>query len=411
MLKWTALICRLWDLELKLISGVKLEPNICNREIMMTEKILLVDDEPNVLQSMQRQLRKRFKVVVAESGDEALSILKDKGPFAVIVSDMRMPGMDGVQFLSKAKDSFPDTVRIMLTGNADQETASEAVNAGQIFRFLTKPCSTAVLVTSLALAVRQHKLITVEKELLNDTLKGSITVMAELLSLANATAFSGSYRIKPLVKHIVDDLQLTNPWRYEVAGMMSQLGCITLPSDILHKLQAGISLSEEEQQMYDKHPQVGSRLIQKIPRLEKVAAMIENQLHSTASCEEMDALEEDVCIGAEILKASIEYDMLRQQDIGHLQAIRGMRRKEGEYNLTILASMRNYKPDNVQVIIRNISFMDVVPGMVAVENVFAKNGTMLIPKGQEITWNVIQSLMNFEKQIGIVEPIRVQMTV
>ena len=121
----------------------------------MTDKILLVDDEPSILQSMQRQLRKRFKIVVAESGDEALAALKSKGPFAVIVSDMRMPGMDGVQLLSKVKDIFPDTVRIMLTGNADQETASEAVNAGQTFRFLTKPCSTAVLATSLALAVRQ----------------------------------------------------------------------------------------------------------------------------------------------------------------------------------------------------------------------------------------------------------------
>ena len=141
----------------------------------MTEKILLVDDEPNVLQSMQRQLRKRFKIVVAESGFEALAALKNKGPFAVIVSDMRMPGMDGVQLLSEAKDIFPDTVRTMLTGNADQETASEAVNTGQIFCFLTQPCSTAVLATSFGLAVRQHTLLIAEKELLNDTVKGSVT--------------------------------------------------------------------------------------------------------------------------------------------------------------------------------------------------------------------------------------------
>lgn len=374
----------------------------------MSDKILLVDDEPSILQAMQRQLRKRFKVVVAESGDEALSALKSKGPFAVIVSDMRMPGMDGVQLLSKAKDVYPDTVRMMLTGNADQETATEAVNGGQIFRFLTKPCSTAMLATSLALAVRQHKLITAEKELLSETVKGSITVMAELLSLANATAFSSGYRIKPMVKQIAKDLKLAGLWQYEVAALMSQIGCITLPGDVLHKLHAGISLTAEELEMYENHPKVGSKLIRKIPRLEKVASMIEYQLMSAHSCEDIDALDEDICLGAEILNATIEYDLLRQQDISHLQAIYDMRRKSGKYNATILALIEKYKPKNVRATVRNISFNEVVPGMVAVEDVFAKNGTMLIPRGQEISWPVIQSLMNFEKQIGIVEPIRVQ---
>ena len=88
----------------------------------MSEKILFVDDEPNVLQSIQRQLRKRFDMVTAEGGEEALRILKEQGPFAVIVSDMRMPGMNGVELLAQAKDLHPDTVRLMLTGNADQET-------------------------------------------------------------------------------------------------------------------------------------------------------------------------------------------------------------------------------------------------------------------------------------------------
>ncbi len=374
----------------------------------MTDKILLVDDELNILQSMQRQLRKRFKIVIAESGDEALHALKVKGPFAVIVSDMRMPGMDGVQLLSRVKDSYPDTVRIMLTGNADQETASEAVNAGQIFRFLTKPCSTAVLATSLALGVRQYNLLTAEKELLSKTVKGSITVMAELLSLANATAFSSGYRIKPMVENIAKELQLPGLWQYEVAALMSQIGCITLPGDVLHKLHAGIELSDDEQQMYENHPNVGSKLIAKIPRLEKVAAMIENQLRSYDSCEESDFLEDVVVIGSEILKASIDYDLLRQQDVEHNPAIRGMRKAKGEYNPAILDLIEKYKPKNVHASVKNISFKDVIPGMIAAEDVFAKNGAMLIPKGQEITWPVIQSLMNFEKQIGIVEPIRVR---
>ncbi|AGF77862.1 CheY-like receiver and HD-GYP domain-containing response regulator [Desulfocapsa sulfexigens DSM 10523] len=374
---------------------------------MMTEKILLVDDELNILQSMQRQLRKRFEIMIAESGDEALATLQNKGPFAVIVSDMRMPGMDGIQLLTRVKDSYPDTVRIMLTGNADQETASEAVNAGQIFRFLTKPCSTAVLATSLALAVRQYNLLTAEKELLNKTVKGSITVMAELLSLANATAFSSGYRIKPMVTEIAKELQLPSPWQYEVAALMSQIGCITLPSDVLHKLQAGFPLTAEERHMYENHPKVGSKLIRKIPRLEKVAEMIANQLHSFEHNEE-ESLDEEIVIGAEILRATIDYDLLRQQDIAHHQAIGKMRKQEEKYNPEVLAILGKHEPEDVHTAIRNLCFKDVIPGMIAVEDVFAKNGAMLISKGQTITWPVIQSLTNFEKQIGIVEPIRVR---
>ncbi len=287
----------------------------------------------------------------------------------MIVSDMRMPGMDGVQLLTRVKDNYPDTVRIILTGNADQETATDAVNIGQIFRFLTKPCSTAVLATSLALAVRQYKLITAEKELLNKTVKGSITVMAELLSLANATAFSSGYRIKPLVKAIVKDLQLLHPWQYEVAALMSQIGCITLPGDVLHKLHAGIILSDDEQQMYENHPAVGSKLIRKIPRMEKVAAMIEYQLRSFDSSAGEDSLDEDVLLGAEILKVTIEYDLLRQQDIGHVHALKHMRKQKGTYNPDVLTILEKHKPKDVHTTIKNLSFKDVIPGMIAVYGV------------------------------------------
>lgn len=373
----------------------------------MSEKILLVDDELKILQSMRRQLRKRFEIVIAENGAEALTVLKSKGPFAVIVSDMRMPGMDGVQLLSRVKESHPNVVRMMLTGDADQTTASEAVNAGRIFRFLNKPCSITSLETSLALAVRHHKLLTAEKELLNKTVKGSITVMAELLSLANPTAFSSGYRIKPIVKQIATGLQLPGLWQYEVAALMSQIGCITLPGDILHKLHAGMSLSEEEQQMYENHPKVGSELIRKIPRLEKIAAMVGNQQRSFDCCDEEGSQAEEVRMGGEILMATIEYDLLRQQDIDHFKAILQMRKKDGTYNPAVLDLMEKYKPKNIHATIQNLGFKDVVPGMIVAEDVFAKNGAMLIPKGQEITWPFIQSLTNFEKQIGIVVPIRV----
>src|SRR5437870_13752231 len=119
----------------------------------MSEKILFVDDDANILAALQRQLRKQFSIHTSTDASRALESFETSGPYAVIVSDMRMPGMDGVQFLSKVRQRAPDSVRIMLTGNADQQTAVDAVNEGAIFRFLTKPCSTEVLACVLSAGI------------------------------------------------------------------------------------------------------------------------------------------------------------------------------------------------------------------------------------------------------------------
>jgi len=106
---------------------------------MMNEKILFVDDDLNILHSFKRNLRKHFNIATASGGEEGLEKLTQDGPFAVVVSDMRMPGMNGTQFLSQVREKYPNIVRILLTGQADMKDAIEVVNQGQIHQFLTKP--------------------------------------------------------------------------------------------------------------------------------------------------------------------------------------------------------------------------------------------------------------------------------
>ncbi len=371
------------------------------------DKILLVDDEPNVLESIQRQLRNRFAISTAQSGEEALEVLKSDGPFTLIVSDMRMPGMDGVQLLSRVKDMYPDTVRIMLTGNADQETAVAAANTGQIFRFLNKPCSTATLATALALGVRQYKLLSAEKELLNDTLKGSMKVLSELLSQSNATVFGAGSRIKDLVARLCEKLQLVNSWEYEIAALMSQVGCVTLPSEILHKLYAGVELTPDEQRMYDRHPEVGRELFTHIPRMEIVAAMIGMQLRRMDEYENETATtdNEEACRGAQMLKVAIDYDLLSYQGLNQSDILRRMKRMPGVYNPEILETMECMRIKTIQGRVVNLKVKDIQTGMVAEEDVFANNGVLIIPRGQVVTWPILQGLDNFSKQVGIQEPI------
>lgn len=152
----------------------------------MNQKILFVDDEINVLHGYRRNLRSLFDVHIANSGSEALKIISENGDFAVIISDYRMPEMDGIELLHKVKEISPDTIRIILTGFADMQIAIEAINEGNIFRFLTKPLPTEKLINSINDALEQYRLITTEKELtrkLQDayqTIKKDLETAAEL---------------------------------------------------------------------------------------------------------------------------------------------------------------------------------------------------------------------------------------
>jgi serine phosphatase RsbU (regulator of sigma subunit) len=130
----------------------------------LTDKILFVDDDANLLASFRRQLRKQFQIETAIGGSEGLDLVEQNGPYSVIVSDFRMPHMDGIEFLTRVREIEPDTVRIMLTGNADMQAAIQAVNEGNIFRFLTKPCSADVLGESLNTGIEQYQQVTRERE-------------------------------------------------------------------------------------------------------------------------------------------------------------------------------------------------------------------------------------------------------
>lgn len=180
----------------------------------MTElrKILVVDDAKNILSSMKRQFRKQYEIHTAEEGKEALSILDSRGPFCVVISDMQMPGMNGAELLTQIKKKSPDTIRMLLTGQADLDAAISAVNDGQIYRFLTKPCPMTTLSESLEDCVRLHDAQRNERELLERTLKGSISLLVELMNLISPTDFCQANRVKHTVKFLSQKLALSNRW-------------------------------------------------------------------------------------------------------------------------------------------------------------------------------------------------------
>ena len=375
----------------------------------MNRRILLVDDEPRVLRAMERQLNGRFEIQTAPGPREGLDSLARAGPFGAVVSDFRMPVMSGIQFLAEVKREHADTVRVMLTGQADLSTAIAAVNQGNIFRFLTKPCPSEVLACVLEAALEQHRLITAERELLEKTLSGSIKVLTEVLSLVNPGAFRHACRIRQYAVHMANQLKLRSHWEFEIAAMLCRLGYITVPQQVLDKVASHEELSPEELAVYSAHPKVTERLLEKIPRLDAVVRIIRNQDRPPSAEELADGLfvgSDVVGVGTAILRAAIEFDRLAREKKSRHEALLHMR-VAGHFSPRVLDALETAEVQSVQRQVQLLRVNELEPAMVANRDILTNNGVLLLPKGEDLTLPMIEKLRGFARSVGIVEPISV----
>jgi len=363
----------------------------------MSEKILFVDDEPGVLEGIRRLLHKEFLMDTAGSAREGLAAIAAAGddPYAVIVSDMRMPEMDGVQFLSRVRIISADSVRIALTGFADMQAASNAVNEGAIFRFLAKPCEKEVLAKALTAGLMQHRLVVAEKELLEKTLRGSVKVLTEVLSLVNPAAFSRGVRVGKYVQHIVKELHLNTPWQFEIAGMMSQLGCVTLDTETLEAVYAGKRLSAAEQARYDTHASVAGELLSNIPRLEAVAHMIAKQDSAPPSSSAgVDLRQDPVALGAQILKVAIAYDQLLNGS-SHEESLSSLLSRPEQFAPLVVDALANLEHETQSMEASKCLISELQCDMVLQEDIRTGEGMLLVAKGTRISYFLLARLRNF----------------
>jgi response regulator RpfG family c-di-GMP phosphodiesterase len=382
----------------------------------MEEKVLCVDDDQNVLLAFQRHLRKEFQVSTAQDGPSALRMLAAAGPFAVVVSDLRMPGMDGVEFLARVREISPDTVRIMLTGNADTSSAIAAVNEGNIFRFLTKPCQPQVLLQALHAGVAQYRLITAERELLEKTLSGAIRILTEILSITDGQSFGRACSMRDAMRRIGRELQCKDTWDLELAAMLAQLGRVTVPSAILSRQAAGEELSPVEKDMLARVPEIGHNLLANIPRLEPVArAILYQEKHFDGSGFPPDGVSgEQIPLGARILKVLADADRLESEGHGRAQALEIMKGRAGWYDPSVLAAAARVlaqpaAPEGARAgTVRLVCLNELKVGQVLLSDVQTRQGALLVPAGHTISETLLMRIRNFARIMGIKEPLQVE---
>jgi CheY-like chemotaxis protein len=353
--------------------------------------ILCVDDEPRVVDSLALHLRRNYQVLIAHDGQSALRLLREKGAPAVIVSDMRMPVMDGATLLKHVKQLYPETTRILLTGEPGRDAAISAVNEGQIFRFLTKPCPPDQLRAAIDAGVNHHHLLRAERVLLQETLIGCIKALVDILAITNPVAFGRATRVKRLATDLAVATGKDGFWQLDAAAMLSQIGYISLPTELVEKLYYGYRLTPEERVLADGAPQVAQKLLGHIPRLEPVLEIL------TASRNpKNDAPEELNKAGANILRLVLEYDAQIARGLNAGEAIASIRAQPVRHGSALVQSLEAMVGATVgDEEISEVCVGRVAAGMVFMDDLRTSVGTVLVPKGFEVTEAFLERMRNF----------------
>jgi CheY-like chemotaxis protein len=385
----------------------------------MTKRILMVDDEARVLDGLRRSLHGRYDIDVASSGAAGLDRVGANEPYAVVVSDMMMPEMNGAEFLARAHRMSPDTVQMILSGQAELTSTIAAVNEGNIFRFLTKPCEATELARAVDAAMAQYQLVLSERELLERTLDGAVQVLTELMAAANPIAFHRTETVKILTDAVATAIPVTKTWELRIAAMLGQVGLMAVPEEVLIQVKDGSEMTAESLAIYRGHPALAHDLICRIPRLERVAAWVAAQPVSfddainpppdRAAIDEVSTQDdatgegptgEDVyatvmafVVGAEagIPPGNVVFDLV----------------KTGRYAQDLLdIALKTHVLTTVRRP-KRVAGRDLIVGMLMDQDVMTTTGRTLLRSGELLTESMAVRLRHFADGVGLIEPIDV----
>jgi response regulator RpfG family c-di-GMP phosphodiesterase len=301
----------------------------------------------------------------------------------------------------------------MLTGNADQRTAMEAVNQGAIFRFLTKPCASEALALALEAGIRQHQLVTAEKQLLEQTLKGTLELLVELLSILDPISFGRAQTMAALAEGVARDLAMPAPWVLGIASILSQIGILTVPDALVSKLHTGGFLSSAEREVAGRVPEIGFNLLRRIPRLEQVAEAIHymNKNYNGTGFPADGRKGPDIPLGGRILRVAADYLTLLGAKGDSRQAVAEMEFRTTWYDLSVVRSLakvlRETGPERPETGTVEVQVKELRIGHLLISAIETTSGLLLVPPGTRLGLTHLEKLRNFARLGGIREPITV----
>lgn len=414
--------------------------------------ILLVDDEANILQSLKRVLRQEpYDLFTASSGDEALELMQ-RTRVDLVVSDARMPGMDGPTLLATIRKKYPWCVRILLTGYADMNSTIKAINKGQIYRYISKPWEDEefrlILRQALAFQHSERRRLALEKltrkqnrelQALNNDLEARVESRteelrqtADMLDLAYqelkqsyvvaTEVFSAliNKRLPPeqqpngkiikLVKAYADYHGLDESLAQDLSmsAALYNLGKLGWPDELF--TAPSDLLSKDQRLEYIKYPVTGEQLLMPLEPLRETAIIIRHHQEKWNGHGVPDRLEgTDIPIGSRILKLAVDfielqYGLILDRKLPRENAIKLIQRYSGRLydpdladNFLEVVTQLTPDVDDADPSTRMLDTRRLEPGMVLAKNLYAASGMLLLNAGKVLTDHMIDRLVSFEK--------------
>ena len=393
--------------------------------------VLVVDDTEANVDILVDTLSDSYDISVAMDGPSALEAVSENPPDLILL-DVMMPGMDGYEVCERLKANKRTRGIPVIFVTAKVEVADEIKGFGSgAVDYVTKPISPPVVKARVETHLKLRKAERDLQELVEKTLAGAVGVLVDILSVANPTAFSRASRIKRHVNELMAASDLSRFWQIRLAATLSQIGCITVSSEIIEKIYRGQDVSREERETYSRHPQVGYEMICKLPNLGEVAEIIARQqiLETDTGFQGTETAQKLIQVGSRMLKLVLDYEQLTYSGETPNAAISKLKSAEGIYGPKLLEKfsriieiesphedlqIESETPQDAQDQsesahkgIRELRAGDLTPGMIIARDIFTKKGILLIKADTEVNLVVYETLHNFSKTDFVEEPFQV----
>lgn len=360
-------------------------------------RILMVDDDMDMLRAVVRRLEKHYDIVTAGSGDQGLEKIESDGPFPVIVSDMQMPGMDGIRFVQRARRKSPLSVFVMLTGEVNETTTLRAMNEGQVFRFITKPCSHEDLLATLEASWRQYHLINAEKQLLQKTLVGAVDAIVNIFETLMPDGMMRSTSIQRIVEAVQENLRIQKRWEYALASRLSLLGYGLVGRSLTDVVAQPHFSEKDEQELMEKACAKSAEVLTKIPRLKTTAEIIAKTVESTGAISTLTPISDSEVtqVGSTLLRVALEWESSKRVGLTAGEAISAMRRKLPDLHQEVVNCLEDFEFEFVKANHQKIPVYDLKVGMVIHKGIYSKDGRVLISEGRRLTQPLLEKLNSY----------------
>ena len=367
---------------------------------MSKAKIMLVTSDAAFAAEAGNVLESIVDLACLPDAEKGLAMLAQDDRFAAVLSGVHLPGMNGLKFLAQVRAKHPRAMRLLVTADRSFKTAAGAINAAHISKLLPRPCPATALKAAVQEAVRKYRQErSSDADTTRDVLLGCARMLVDILELTHPGAVQRSKRIRPRAQQICTELKAMPSQSMDMVILLSNIGCVALPPELLEAMESGKRLSKEDMQIYMTHPSIAAHLLSNMPRMAKIAEIIRHQ--NTPASQEPP-------LAARILKACIDMDQMELTGAPPDKALTFMATRPKVYDPKVLAALKRTLEESRLARCMNLTVADLEPGMVMQRDMVTTAGNVLVSKGDTLSEASHLRLQTFKDLLNVQEPICVE---